>query len=214
MIDNFGLYFITDRKLSKKGNLEDVMAAINGGAEIIQYREKEFDDSEFEKEALQIKKICRENNVLFIINDRVNVASAIGADGVHLGMEDMPIEKARKLLGEEKIIGTTVHNVKEAVEAESQGADYLGVSPIFETKTKEDAGKPAGVELIREVKKRLRIPVVAIGGINENNLKEVLDAGCHNVAIISAILTKENVESEVRKINGIIYDTIGKSQKE
>lgn len=213
MIDNFGLYFITDSKLSKKGNLSDVSAAIHGGARIIQYRDKEKSDEDFTAEALQIKKICNEDDILFIINDRAHIARNINSDGLHIGMEDISLQEARKMLPN-KIIGVTVHSIDEAVAAEKQGADYLGVSPIFDTNTKPDAGKAAGAELIKEVKKKVTIPIVAIGGINENNLREVLDAGCYNIAMISAIVTKENIEEEVRKINGMIYDSIGKGKDE
>src|SRR3989338_2334027 len=152
-LNDIDFYFITDRKLSKKGNIEDIKAAAKAGAKIVQYREKEKSTKEMILEAKEIKSICDENNTLFLINDRVDICLAVDADGVHLGQDDMPYETARKLLGN-KIIGLTVHNVKEAVEAEKKGADYIGVSPIFETTTKKDAGRAAGVRLIEGVKKK------------------------------------------------------------
>jgi thiamine-phosphate pyrophosphorylase len=200
------LYFITDSKLTRKTVLEDVRAAIKAGVKIIQYREKEKTTGEVLEEAKKIGKLCKENSILFIINDRVDVALAVNADGIHLGNEDMPYSIARKLLGRKKIIGLTVQNIQEAIEAEKIGADYVGVSPIFETKTKVDAGKPAGTELIKVVKGKLKIPFVAIGGINEKNIKSVLKAGAKSVAIISAIITKDNVEKECKKFKKIILD--------
>jgi len=126
----------------------------------------------------------------------VDICLAVDADGVHLGQDDMPYETARKLLGN-KIIGLTVHNVKEAVEAEKKGADYIGVSPIFETTTKKDAGRAAGVRLIEGVKKKVKQPIVAIGGINKGNVAEAIKAGADSAAAISAIVTKEDVKKEV-----------------
>ena len=148
--------------------------------------------------------MCRKNNVLFIVNDEIDIALAAGADGVHLGNDDMPYEIARKLLGKDKIIGLTVHNLEEAMQAQEAGADYIGVSPVFETKTKPDAGIPGGLNLIMEIKSNIKIPFVAIGGINENNIKSVLAAGAKSAAVISAIVTKSDVERECRKFRDII----------
>src|SRR3989338_6322364 len=136
-LNKIGLYFITDSRLTKKSVLDDVKAAIKAGVKIIQYREKEKPTRLMYNEAKEIKELCDKKNVLFIINDRIDICQAVNADGVHLGSEDMPYKEARKLL-RNKIIGLTVHNVKEAIEAEKLGADYIGVSPIFETKTKLD----------------------------------------------------------------------------
>jgi len=194
-----GLYFITDRKLSQKGIISDVISAINAGVKVIQYREKELSTKEMYQEAESIRHITKVNNVLLIINDRVDIALAVDADGVHIGQDDMPYDKARELIGEDKIIGLTVHNVDEAIMAEIQGVDYLGISPIFSTNTKVDAGKPAGLKLIRDIKDEISTPFVAIGGINLDNLDEVIEAGAYNVAVISAIVTKDNVEEECRK---------------
>jgi thiamine-phosphate pyrophosphorylase len=193
-----GFYFITDRNLSKKDNIEDVKAAIKGGARIVQYREKEKTLIEFLAEVIEIKKICAENNTTLIINDSVAACLLANADGVHLGQDDMPLEDARRVLGKHRIIGITVHNVEEALLAEKQGADYLGVSPIYETKTKKDAGKPAGLGLLREIKKKTRLPCVAIGGINERNVDEVIKAGADAWAAISATVAKEDAEKAVK----------------
>ncbi|MBC7332917.1 MAG: thiamine phosphate synthase [Actinobacteria bacterium] len=198
------MYFITDSKLTKKGIIEDVREAIEAGVKIVQYREKEKSTRKMFEEARRIKNLCKQNGVLFIVNDRVDISLAVDADGVHLGDEDMPYEVARKILGVEKIIGLTVHDIEEAVLAEKMGADYIGLSPIFETKTKPDAGKPSGLEFIRMAKEKITIPFVAIGGINESNIESVLDAGATSVAIISAIVGKDDVERECKKFREII----------
>lgn len=195
-----GLYFITDRKLSKKSVERTVGEAIAGGVNIVQYREKELPTLEILRVAENIRDMTREADVLFLVNDRIDIALAVDADGVHLGTEDMPIEVARKLLGN-KIIGLTVHNVKEAKEAQRKGADYVGISPIFATDTKKDAGEPSGIGLIQDVKAAVKIPQVAIGGITEGNLQQVIDAGSECVAMISAVVTNDSITKTVREIN-------------
>lgn len=207
LLNKIDLYFITDPKLTKKNIFEDANSAIRAGVKIIQYREKEKDTKYMVEEATKIKEVCKENNTLFLINDRVDVALAVDADGVHLGREDMPYNTARRLLGKQRIIGLTIHNLEEAIEAENIGADYIGVSPIFETKTKPDAGKPSGLQLLIDLKENIKIPYVAIGGINEYNIKNVLDTGTRAVAIISAIITKNNVEEECKKFRKLILET-------
>ncbi|MBU4314199.1 MAG: thiamine phosphate synthase [Actinobacteria bacterium] len=205
-LEDMDLYFITDSRLTRKTILEDVKSAIQAGVKIIQYREKGESTGDMIKEAKEIDELCKKNNVLFIINDRVDIVLAVDADGVHLGNKDMTYSIARKILGSKKIIGLTVHNIREAVEAERIGADYIGVSPIFETKTKLDAGRPAGLKLIKDIKKAIKIPFVAIGGINENNLGSVIEAGARSIAAISAIVTKDNVEKECKKFREVIIN--------
>lgn len=205
-LEDMDLYFITDSRLTRKTALEDVKSAIRAGVKIIQYREKGESTGDMIKEAKEIDELCKKNNVLFIINDRVDIVLAVDSDGVHLGNKDMTYSIARKILGSKKIIGLTVHNIREAVEAERIGADYIGVSPIFETKTKLDAGRPAGLKLIKDIKKAIKIPFVAIGGINENNLGSVIEAGARSIAAISAIVTKDNVEKECKKFREVIIN--------
>jgi len=197
-LTDFGLYFITDSKLTKKTVIEDVKSAIKGGVKIVQYREKNADTKQMIEEAKEIKEICKKSNALFLINDRIDVVLAIDADGVHLGQEDMPYEYARKLLGNDKIIGLSAHSLKEALQNQEAGADYTSIGPIYYTTTKKDAKAPIGLEPIRELKDKLKIPFVAIGGINETNIDDVLTAGAKNIAIISGIVAKENVEECVR----------------
>ncbi len=202
-----GYYFITDEKLSKAGNVSDVKNAVSTGVKIVQYRNKCGSTKEMYDEAVKLKKICRKKNVIFIINDRLDIAIASGSDGVHIGQDDMPYSVARKILGKNKIIGVTVHTLKEAQKAEKLGADYLGVSPIFSTDTKKDAGSPAGISLIKKIKSCLcgTIPVVAIGGINLSNAEEVISAGADGLCAISATVTKNNVKKEIKKFQKLFY---------
>ncbi len=198
-------YFITDSSLSRNGILDDVGKAVKSGCKIIQYREKNKSHKEMIDEAEKIKKICEDNDVILIINDRVDVALAVDADGVHLGHEDESYFHARKLLGNDKIIGLTSHNVQEAAEAEKIGADYVGLSPIFATATKKDAGNPCGTEIITKVREKISIPIVAIGGITKQNVAEVIKAGADSAAAISAVLSGD-VEKEVSDFIKIINE--------
>ncbi len=192
-----GYYFITDSGLSRAGNISDVKQAIACGVEVVQYRNKNGETREMYEEALMLKEICRD--AVFLINDRIDIALAVDADGVHLGQSDMPYAVARKMLGPEKIIGITVHNLAEALEAQALGADYMGVSPIYQTATKSDAGKPAGIALIEEIRARVRIPLIAIGGINLANAPEVVKAGADGLCAISAVVAKDNVSEAIKK---------------
>ncbi len=196
-----GYYFITDSGLSLSGNISDVRSAIAAGVKVVQYRNKSNITRDMYEEALSLKRIC-EGKADFIINDRLDVALAVGADGVHIGLEDMPYGEARRLLGPDKIIGVTVHDLEESLEAEAMGADYIGLSPIFATGTKGDAGAPCGTGLIAEVKKRCRVPLVAIGGIDLSNVDEVIAAGADMVCAISAVVTKQDVAAAILKFQG------------
>lgn len=198
-----GYYFITDTKLSRAGNERDVHSAVSCGVEVVQYRNKNAGTRQMYEEAVRLRQICQESSSIFLINDRVDIALATEADGVHLGQSDMPCLAARKLLGPEKIIGVTVHNLAEALQAESIGADYLGVSPIFQTATKPDAGKPAGIRLIEEIRAQVDIPLIAIGGINHCNAGDVVRAGADGLCAISCVVAKENVKEEILKFQEI-----------
>ncbi len=192
-----GYYFITDSDLSRAGNISDVKQAEACGVCAVQYRNKNAETRAMYEEAVRLKEICRD--ALFLINDRIDIALAVDADGVHLGQSDMPYRAARKMLGPEKVIGITVHNLAEAVEAQRSGADYLGVSPIFQTATKSDAGKPSGIALIEEIRAQVDIPLIAIGGINLANAPEVVRAGADGLCAISAVVAKEDVSSEIKR---------------
>ena len=196
-------YFITDAQLSCAGLFNDVKAALAAGVEVVQYRNKSFNTKAMFKEALILRKLCRK--ITFLINDRVDLALAVGADGVHLGQDDLPFKVARKILGKNKIIGLTVHSLSQAKNAEKMGANYLGVSPIFGTKTKSDAGKPVGCALIKSIKQRVPLPIIAIGGINLSNAREVIAAGADGLAAISAVITKPNVKNEIKKFQKLYF---------
>jgi thiamine-phosphate pyrophosphorylase len=199
-----GYYFITDSGLSRAGNLSDVIQAEACGVRIVQYRNKTADTLAMYEEAVRLREICRKS--LLLINDRIDIALAAQADGVHLGQSDMPYQAARRLLGPEKVIGITVHNLAEALEAEEAGADYLGVSPIFSTSTKSDAGKPAGITLIEEIRARVDIPLIAIGGINLSNAPQVVGAGADGLCAISAVVAQEDVSTAIRKFQSLFRD--------
>jgi thiamine-phosphate pyrophosphorylase len=192
-----GYYFITNSELSLAGNANDVQQVVAAGVEVVQYRRKEGSTKALFAEASALRQLSR--NALFLINDRVDIALAVDADGVHLGQEDMPIGPARKLLGARKVIGLTVHSVEEAMEASALGADYLGVSPIFSTHTKTDAGPPAGIELIRQIKSAVNLPIVAIGGINLANATQVIAAGADCVCAISAVVTRSDFRAAIKE---------------
>lgn len=192
-----GFYFITDSLLSLRGNISDVKNALAAKVEVMQYREKSLSTKEMYEEALILRKICK--NVTFLINDRVDIALSVDADGVHLGQEDLPYRLARKLLGKKKIIGLTVHNLSEAEEAQELGADYVGISPIFSTNTKKDAGTPSGIDLIKKIRKRIYLPIVVIGGIKLANALQVIHAGADCLCAISAVVIKSDVKREIEK---------------
>lgn len=192
-----GYYFITDAALSRAGNISDVKCALKAKVEVVQYREKNKSTKQAFEEALQLRRICKD--VLFLVNDRLDLALAVGADGVHLGGADLPYAAARKLLGPGKIIGLTVHTLARAIEAQESGAQYIGVSPIFRTDTKQDAGNPVGVELIRRIKGRVSLPVIATGGIDLSNASKVIAAGADGLCAISAVVTKQDVRHEIEK---------------
>ncbi len=192
-----GFYFITDTSLSRRGIESDVRNALKAKVEVVQYRDKYASVQEMYRQASILRRICK--RALFLINDRVDIALAVNADGVHLGQDDLPYKICRKILGKNKIIGVTAHSLEEARQAQKNGADYVGVSPIFSTSTKQDAGKPVGVDLIKKIKKHLSIPIIAIGGIDIYNAPRVIRAGADCLCAISAVVTKPDVRREIEK---------------
>jgi thiamine-phosphate pyrophosphorylase len=194
-----GYYFITDEGLSAAGVMSDVRQAVKAGAEIVQYRNKTADTRRLYEEAREIRGFCAGTRTKLIINDRVDIALAVGADGVHIGQEDLPYDETRRLLGSGAIIGVTVHDTAEAVAAEKAGADYLGVSPVFATGTKSDAGAPCGTETLAAIRRACSVPVVAIGGIDLSNADECIAAGADMVCAISAVVTRPDVAAEILK---------------
>jgi thiamine-phosphate pyrophosphorylase len=198
-----GYYFITDARLSRAGNISDVISAISCKVSVVQYRNKDAETREMYYEARRLGQLCREAGAAYLINDRVDIALSVDADGVHLGQSDMPFAAARRLLGPDKIIGLTVHNLAEALEGERLGADYLGVSPIFSTATKPDAGKPAGISLIEQIRRKVSLPLIAIGGINHSNARQVVAAGADGLCAISCVVASESARDEMRRFQDL-----------
>lgn len=194
------LYAITDRHwLNGESLYQQVEKALQGGVTFLQLREKNLDKELFMKEAREIKELCRKYKVPFIINDNVEIAKAIDADGVHVGQSDMEAGDVRKRLGADKIIGVSAKTVEQALLAEKHGADYLGVGAVFSTSTKTDA---TGVshETLRDICQAVKIPVVAIGGITKDNVNELSGYGADGIAVISAILAQENITEAAKDL--------------
>jgi len=202
-LDDVDFYMVTDSELSKHGIFSDVEDALRAGCKIVQYREKNKSTKDLIDEAKKLKKIC-DGKAVFLVDDRFDVALAVDADGIHIGQEDIHFETARMLLGKDKVIGLTVHNLDEAIEAEKLGVDYIGLAPIFKTGTKEDARDPIGTEMIEIVRKNVSLTIVAIGGITKENIKDVMEAGADSVVSIYAVLNSNDVYSEVSEFIRII----------
>jgi len=201
----FELCVITDRNLSNGlSEAETALLAYRGGADIVQLRMKDSDGKEMLEQAIKIRAVADDLEGIFIVNDRVDIALMSNADGVHLGQSDIPIEFARKVLGYEKIIGISAHSVKEAVEAERRGADYVGVGSIFTTSTKQDAKQAQGLDLILEIGKKVSIPVIAIGGIDKTNVQDVIRAGADGVAVVSAVVSQKDVAAAAQELKELI----------
>jgi thiamine-phosphate pyrophosphorylase len=185
--------------------LED---ALKGGASIIQLREKSCKTISFYNRALKAKTLCHAYRVPFIINDRIDIALAVDADGVHLGQTDMPYRKARELLGPNKIIGLSVSNTEQAIEAENLKVDYIGISPIFNTVTKtSDLAPSLGIEGLQMIRPLFSKPIICIGGIHQNNVAEIIKNGANGVAVISAISKAQYPEKETKNLKEIICQT-------
>jgi thiamine-phosphate pyrophosphorylase len=200
-----GLYFVTDRGLCGRKPLEEiVIQAVKGGAAYVQLREKDVSTRFFVEEAKRIKKLLEQYRVPLIINDRVDVALACGAEGVHIGQEDMPYEIVRKLMGQKAIIGLSVETWEDVKAGQKMDVNYIGVSPVFSTPTKTDTKGVWGLEGLAKIKAFSRHPLVAIGGINESNVREVLKAGADCIAVVSAICASPHSETAARRINEII----------
>jgi thiamine-phosphate pyrophosphorylase len=200
-----GLYLVTDRNLCRGRALTEIVRqAAEGGTAFVQLREKELSTRDFIDEAREIRKILEQYHVPLIINDRVDVALACGAAGVHLGQSDMPYSAARKKLGEKAIIGLSVETWRDVEEAEKLNISYIAASPVFATPTKTDTKEPWGLAGLGKIKKFSRHPVVAIGGINENNISDVVGAGADCIAVVSAICAADNPEIAARKLNDLI----------
>jgi thiamine-phosphate pyrophosphorylase len=188
---------VTDRNLSGLSHIQTVRKAISAGVNVVQMREKFMSRRDIFKEASQVRVLTAKQNVTFILNDYIDIALAVGADGVHIGQEDMPVEEAKKILGRKILIGVSTHNLKQALDAQNKGADYIGFGPMFQTSTK-DAGMPKGVRALKKIRDRISVPIVAIGGINHYNAGKVLNAGADMCAVMSGILSGD-ISENVRK---------------
>jgi len=194
-----GLYAIIDNSIRPDlSNIEIAKKVLAGGARIIQLRGKGLSSRELLEQAREIRELTRKVGATFIVNDRADIALLSEADGVHLGQDDLPISEARKILGTAKLIGISTHNLGQAMKAEQEGADYIGFGPVFGTKTKSDVEEAKGLQALREVKGNVKVPVVAIGGINLESLKDVIDAGADGVAVISAVVKAKNIEEATK----------------
>ena len=191
------IYLVTDEKAClEKDFYICIEEAIKGGVGIVQLREKNISTKDFYEKALKVKEICKNYGVLFIINDRLDIAQAVGADGVHLGQSDMPIEEARKILKDKFLIGATARNIEEAKRAELLGADYIGSGAIFGTSTKDNA-KKLEMEELKKIVASVKIPVFAIGGININNVGSLKNIGLQGICAVSGILSEKNCKKAV-----------------
>ena len=197
---DYSIYLVTDEAcLHGRPLLECVEEALAAGVTLVQYRAKAADGGVLYAEACKLKELCDKYNVPLIINDRLDIALAVGAAGVHLGQDDLPCAVARRLLGEDFIIGVSAHNPAEAVQAVSEGADYLGCGAVFGTATKHDVAK-LGLENLRAIRKAVAVPMVGIGGITADNYAEVLATGADGAAIVSGILAQDDISAVVKKL--------------
>lgn len=202
---DYSLYLVTDRGLSRgRTTLDIVKAAVRGGVTCVQLREKECSTLEFVQQALTIKAFLSSPGIPLIINDRLDVAQAVKADGVHLGQTDMPLDMAKTIVGDTMIIGISAESLEDAVEAEKGGADYLGVSPIYTTPTKTDTAPPLGLEGLRQIRQTVNIPLVGIGGLNSDNSADAIRSGADGVAVVSAIVAADDPETAAGKLKQII----------
>jgi thiamine-phosphate pyrophosphorylase len=198
---DYSLYLVTDAGLSGgRTHAQVVEAALRGGVTVVQYREKSGSTLKMVEVARVLRALCARHGVPFIVNDRIDVALAVDADGVHVGQDDMPAGLARTLIGKHKILGVSAGSPEEARAAEAEGADYIGASPIFATPTKPDAPRPMGIEGLRRLAEAVAVPVVAIGGINVENASQMITAGAAGVAIVSAIVAADDVEAAARAL--------------
>jgi len=204
---NWDLYLITEESLSDgRKSLEVVKEAAAAGVDVIQLREKNLSLREKFQLGKQIKNVCSRHNITFIVNDRIDLAQALGADGVHLGQSDLPLRSARRILGPDKIIGISAWLNQEITAAEDDGADYLGVGAIFRTKSKQLNSDKNGIGLKRldEIRKKTELPLIAIGGLNKENASEVIKSGADCISVITALTRAKSIEKETKIFKKVI----------
>ena len=201
---NYSIYLVTDSNcIGERPLLECVEEALKGGVTLVQYRSKETDGGIMYKDALALRELCDKYQVPLIVNDRVDVALAVGAAGVHLGQDDLPCAVARKLVPENFIIGVSAHNVEEALAAQKDGANYLGCGAVFGSQTKNNVSS-LGLEKLKSIREAVAIPIVGIGGVTVENYAKVLATGANGAAIVSGILGVEDIKSETEKFVNIV----------
>ena len=199
---NLSLYLVTDKSDDVEKFLNTIEEAIKGGVTVVQIREKTAETLDFYNLALKVKEITSKYDVPLIINDRVDVALAIDADGVHVGQSDMPCDVTRKLIGADKILGVSAATIEEAKKAQNDGADYIGTGAVFPTSTKDDAPKITKQDL-KEIVESIDIPVVAIGGISKDNAHELIDTGIAGLSVVSAIMSSDNPKKSSEELLSI-----------
>ena len=203
------LYAVTDRAWTGKQTLyEQVEAALKGGVTCVQLREKELDETAFLQEAKELCALCRRYGVPFLVNDNVEIAIACGADGIHVGQEDLAAGEVRRRVGENMILGVSVHTVEEACQAVRDGADYLGLGAVFPTNTKTDVEQMSN-ETLRAICDAVDVPIVAIGGINQGNILKLAGSGVDGVALVSAIFSAEDIEGTCRELRAMSKEMVG-----
>ncbi len=198
-----GLYLILDQQYSNKDIVSVAKEAVESGVDIIQYREKVLSNKDTLIIAEKLRKITKDAGITFIINDDPAVALAVDADGVHLGQEDIPVDSARKILGKDKIIGISTHNMEEVTEAKKLDVDYIAFGPVFQSPTKM-VTSPHGIEGLKQIRASIAVPLIAIGGINQKNASDVINAGADAVAVISAILSATDIKEAVLQFKIIL----------
>ncbi len=207
-----GVYAITDSKSGKNKNIiEYSEELLKGGAKIIQYREKNKKIKEILEEAKQLRELTLKYNAIFIINDYLDIALITDADGIHIGQGDLPIGDVRKVIGKDKIIGISTHSPQQAKQAVLDGADYIGVGPIYYTETKVDIGELVTLDYLEYVEKNIPLPYVAIGGIKESNIDEIIKRGAKSICLVSELVGAENTLETTKRINDKIIANFGKN---
>ena len=200
---DYSIYLVTDRDLMSTETLEEaVEEAIKGGCTLVQLREKECSSLDFYNTAVNVKKITDKYNIPLLINDRLDIALAVDAAGVHVGQSDLPCSVVRKILGDNKIIGVSAGNLKNAMKAQEDGADYIGVGAMYATGTKKDA-KPTSMEELKKIRENVSIPIVVIGGINKERVKDFEGTGIDGLAIVSAIIAKKDICKAAEEIKDV-----------
>ena len=199
------LHVLTDTVLqSRFSHMELARQAVAGGADTIQFRHKQGSTRKMIQIATEMKRFCNEKDVIFLVNDRIDIAIASGADGVHLGQDDFPIPLARKLLGDNRIIGSSAATMEEAKKCLSDGADYVGFGPVYPTGSKDDAGPVSGINTLRMIVEAIPLPIIAIGGINKGNTPDVMKTEAHGIAVISTVCCRKDPRRAVKEL----YETI------